>query len=188
MNDEERKYERIARYLDGESLRLDADERAVVEAIRQADAALRNRLDVELPAAVARRAFRRARVTAWARPRRTLRVALTRAGIAAAAAIVLLAVGWFWTSAGPTTVAPQARRTRELPTDVLRQSVAFTSDFDLELDLLAAEIEEQESEIAIRSEPAIVETELLDLQENVQRFWEDNAWDLPDEMETSGGV
>ncbi len=113
MNDEQ--YERIGRWLDGETIELTAEERAVALEIRRDESAMADAmLDVQVPLPAMARARKRMTVALVGQGRRVLRIGFGAVGAAAAAAVVL-AVSMLWTE-------PQAARPRqassEIPADV----------------------------------------------------------------------
>jgi hypothetical protein len=185
MGQDNQQDERIARFLDGEDVLLNADERAVAEDIRRQESAVGLLLPVALPSAAAQRAQRQLRATLGSRRRLRL---WTAAGVAAAgvAAAILLALSLTWNS-GPSAGGPSTLTAGvQVPQDVLKQSLASESDFDLEADLLAEELNQVEVETVTDSALSARESELLDLQENIREFWIDDTWSFPDNGKTSG--
>jgi hypothetical protein len=176
MTTQETQHERVARYLDGERVELSADERALADELRAGEGFLAADLDVRCTAAARRRAQRRLYAAVSARPRRSLRFVALAGSVAAAAAVVLLAVQVFWNPSLPDGMVVE---TVHVPTDVLMQSVESSSDLDLELELLAGQIEQAQAEPKLASGDDTQETAVDDLQEKIDRFWaDDNKTDL----------
>jgi hypothetical protein len=87
-------FERIGRYLDGESIALSEVELDLARQIRQDDAIVAPALDCPMPAATSHLLRRQAR-QAMVRPRTAIRITLDAAAVAAA---VLLVIALVWPS------------------------------------------------------------------------------------------
>lgn len=172
MTTQEAQYERIARYLDGERVELSADEQALADDLRAGERFLADGLAVNCPHSASRRAQRRLYSAVAARPRRTLRFVALAGSVAAAAAVVLLAVHVFWNPSLPEGMVVE---TVHVPTDVLMQSVESTSDLDLELELLAGQIEQAQAERKLASGDDSQAARTDDLQEKIDTFWSDDG-------------
>ncbi|MBN1943161.1 MAG: hypothetical protein JW849_07690 [Phycisphaerae bacterium] len=158
MNVNEQQYERIARYLDGEDVSLNTDERAVVEDIRRSEAMLRDRLDVTPPDHVLQRALRRRQTKILLRSRWKLRFTLAGATVAAAAAVVLLAVSLLLRPTAPqlpdNLAEPIAapRPGVDVPFSDVMASMEADGDFDQDIDQLMEEFERDAFGIAVTPE------------------------------------
>ena len=157
-------YERVARYLDGEDVRLDEAERELSEQIRR-DERLLAALDVGLPAPAAARARRRM-VAALARPGGRVRWLRWVVGVeaAAVAALLLVAVTLAIVSRGPE--GPRAPVV--VPTSVLIASTEFSAQSDL--DILARQLDELEAELATSVPISDGDVEIDSLERDVQDF------------------
>lgn len=182
MNPNDPHDEKIARYLDGESVELTDEQRAQARELRAGEAELSGALAVPCPPEARRRALRRMHAAVQASPRRSLRWVLWSGSVAAAAAVVLLAVHLFWKPALPTGTVVEITH---VPTDVLEQALESSTDLDLELELLAGQIEQTqaESELATGTGGKI-EAGIEDLQQDINRFWTGGeaelTWPAPD--------
>ncbi|MBN1555517.1 MAG: hypothetical protein JXA11_12295 [Phycisphaerae bacterium] len=189
----EQHYQRIARYLDGENITLQPDERAVVEEIRRSDALLGEKLNVAFPNEVLSRILRRRHAETLHPSRRTLRFTLTAASVAAAAAMVLLAVSLFLRPAPPTDSTyvlrnkPQVPRPgANVPMAEMIDSLQAVSAFDHELDQLAEEFDREGFGVAGAPDLVGETGELLDgRQENTRQSRDENFWNVPDKRESA---
>lgn len=193
MDMNEQQYERIARYLDGEDITLQPDERTVVEDIHRADAVLGKVLDVTPPADALHRALRRRHVATLLSSRRTLRFTLAGAAAAAAAAIVLLAMNLLFKPATSTTMIPYKlahetdvpRPGTDVPMSDMINSLKSVSTLDHDLNQLAEEFEREE--FGITATPDIV-GEVDDKpdvkEENLRQYQEKDLWNVPDKIES----
>jgi len=158
MDMNEKQYERIARYLDGENVALQSDEQAFVVEIRRAETLVGAALDVAPPADALQRALHRRHAVALHRSRRTLRLTLSAAAVVAAAAIVLLAFSLLWKplpQADLPDLAQDAlvpRPGADVPVSDMIDSLKAVSALDQDLDQLAEEFEREEFGIAATPE------------------------------------
>ncbi|MBL7132842.1 MAG: hypothetical protein ISS78_01970 [Phycisphaerae bacterium] len=134
-------YERVARHLDGEDIRLDGPERKLSGQIRRGEQLLAG-LDVGPPARAMARARRRM-IAALGRPGARLRWLGYVVGLesAAVAALLLVAV----TLASISTGSVGCPGAVVVPTSVLVASAESRSQGDL--DILASQLDELEAEI-----------------------------------------
>ncbi len=192
-------YEQVARFLDGEDVSLDADTLALAEEIRGLEAAVAEHLEIAVPASAIRRAQRRLLAATAGPPRRSIRVRIVAVGATAAAvaAIILLIFGLLWEPVVPTggrddgngrIAADSSHSDQEvdIPTDVLLGFTVSGNGFDLELDLIAEQLDEEESEITVGRESVMLDAEILDLQEKIRVFWVNDQWDMWDEISLAG--
>ncbi len=167
----ERQYERVGRYLDGEQIELSADERTVADEIRRMEAPLPAMLEAQ-PSHRAIDRARRRMLSELLRPgRRTRRIIWP----AAAAAAVLIAV---------TAVLVWRPDPPETPPLVTIEEVAGIyagSDENVDLDLIAEELHAMEAEIVVSTPTGTLDAELYDLQETLDTFWLEEATTWPDE-------
>ncbi len=199
MEANKEQYEQVARFLDGEDVSLDADTLALTDEIRGLEAAVAGHLDTEAPASVIGRAQRRLRTAMAERPKHSqpIRIAAVGATVAAVAAMILLAFSLLWESVVPTggrddgngqiaAVSPHLERDVDIPTDVLFGFAGSQSEYDLEMDLIAEQLNEEESEITVGRESVMLDAEILDLQEKIRVFWVNEQWETWDEVSLAG--
>ncbi len=191
-------YEQVARFLDGEDVSLDADTLALAEEIRGLEAAVAEHLEIAVPASAIRRAQRRLLAATAGPPRRSIRVRIVAVGATAAAvaAIILLIFGLLWEPVVPTggrddgngriAALPHPGQDVDIPTDMLLGFTVSGNGFDLELDLIAEQLDEEESEITVGRESVMLDAEILDLQEKIRVFWVNDQWDMWDEISLAG--
>ncbi len=162
----EQQYERIGRYLDGEPVELSADELTVAQQIRTQEASLGFVLDAALPKAAADRARRRLRVQVLRRRRRVWTIGNT--AIAAAAATVLIASAlWFqFPSDSPPAAGRSAGKLVRLELPAVPQTQT-----EVEIDMLAEELNELTEGIRIVSAETCEDGELESLEWEVDHFW-----------------
>ena len=139
----ERQYDRIARWFDGEDIELTEAERRVAEQIRRDEDSLRATIGVFLSAEAADRVRRRVMAGAARPGRRFIRIVWSIAGTAAAAALIMLAVA-LWPSQNEqhSTLA----ETDTVPIEVLIQVMSQTPA-NGEMDALDQQLDELEAEI-----------------------------------------
>lgn len=174
MTLEERNYQRVARYLDGEAIELDAAERALADEIRRDESSLYTRLDVPLPDGLEQRQARR--VLSVSRPRRRLlRFSAWGGALAAAAAMLLVAVLHTQPTSKPKTLTPQS----QITTEQYVESLAPQAEVDTELELLSDMLDEVEADLAFVSDNALeVDGSIEELETSIETFWtQDDAWD-----------
>ncbi len=170
----ERQYERVGRYLDGEQIELTADERPVANEIRRMEAPLPAMLEAQ-PSRKAIDRARRRMLSELLRPGRRTRRIIWPAAAAAAVLIAATAV-WVWRSGFP---APPPS-----PPLVTIEEVAGIyagSDENVDLDLIAEELHAMEAEIVVSTPTGTLDAELHDLQETLDTFWLEEATTWPDE-------
>jgi len=168
----ERQSERVARFLDGERIELTEVERAAAGEFRRDEEALESMLPAFVPDKTMARARRRM-VGALGRPGRLSRRLALGVGTAAAAAILIAAVA-IWLRSTPTRAPEKLTNATELLVEVYSDSYA-----DVDLDLLAEELEYLEAEMVVSRSGDSIETELDDLERSLEMFWledDDGAW------------
>lgn len=166
----ERQYERVGRYLDGEQIELTADERTVADEIRRMEAPLPAMLEAQ-PSGKAIDRARRRMLSELLRPgRRTLRIIWP-----AAAAVVLIAVTAVWVWRSHTTEAPPLISIDEVA------GIYARPDENVDLDLIAEELHAMEAEIVVSTPIGTLDAELHDLEETLDTFWLEEATIWPDE-------
>ena len=193
MDFQDQQYERVARCLDGEEISLTADERRLADEIGRIEVSVGPAMDVNVSAHIIQRALRRRQAAELKRSRRILRFKLAGAGLIAAAAMVLLALSVLWRPILPPSSGYDVAQQTDIPRPrssvsmmELLSSLETSSDFDLELDLLAAELDQEEFEIATTPDTGQEDEEILDMQENIRNFWEEEPWIFLDEDASSG--
>ena len=168
-------YERVARYLDGEDVRLDEAERKLSEQIRR-DEGLLAALDVGPPAGAIARSRRRM-IAALGRPAGRLRWLRYVVGVEAAAVAALLLVAVTLAIVSTDTEAPRAPVV--VPTSVLVASTEFSAQGDL--DILARQLDELEAEIATSVPISGGDVEIDLLERDIQEFLLNGGQDTWDE-------
>lgn len=160
-------YERVARWLDGQTVELTGEQRALVDEIAVEAEAVGRALDVRLPPGTLHR------VAAGLRPaRRETRVLKWRIPQAVAAAAVLaIAVGMLWLGGGETPKPPDIAVDDYVQELVRSPAPALGAEIDaLETDLASAHA------CVVLGEPSDLEVALADLADQVERaFAEDQA-------------
>ena len=187
MDMNEKQYERIARYLDGENIVLSPDERAVAEELHHTEALVGKALNVALPADALQRALRQRHVSVQFRSRRTLRFILPAAAAVAAAAIVLLAFSLLWKplpQAGLPDLAQETivpRPSADVPVSDMINSLKAVSSLDQDLNQLTEEFDREEFGIA-NTPDMIGETDKTsnEQKQNLPQPFNDDTWNLPD--------
>jgi hypothetical protein len=177
----ERQYERVARWLDGEDVELAPLERAAAEEIRRDEAAIAIALDAFPPTETRRRAHRRL-AAALAHPRiGWWRVA---AAAAAAAAAVLIVVAFTRKAPQPqptpTVVRPPERLHDEEPVEAL---IGLSAED--EIDLLTTDLVELTADIAAAEGPdgrgADIDVQIEVLEKELEEFYLYDMLDRPAE-------
>jgi hypothetical protein len=177
----ERQYERVARWLDGEDVELAPDECAAAEEIRRHEAALAAVLDASPPAETRRRAHRRL-VAALAHPRIGWWRVAAAAAAAAAAALIVIA----FTRKPPE---PQPTPTVVKPTEGLHDEEPIEALLGLsaedEIDLLTTELVELTADIAAAEGPAgragDIDLQIEVLEKELEEFYLYDTLDRPAE-------
>ena len=140
MKPTEEQFERVARWLDGEPVELSAAEREIADAIQRDERRMAAELDVSTPTAAMARARRRATAALAGRRRRWWPAV---AATAAAAAIVLVAISL----RGPTPpIDPPGG-------DAVPMEVVLADVGEVDLDLLAEEVETLAAEVRLSGIP-----------------------------------
>ncbi len=168
-------YGRVARYLDGEDVRLDEAERKLSEQIRR-DERLLAALEVGPPAGAVARAQRRM-IAALGRPGGSAWWLRWVVGVEAAAVAALLLVAVTLAIVSTGTVGPRAPVV--VPTSVLVASTESSAQGDL--DILARQLDELEAEIATSVPISGTDVEIDLLERNVQEFLLNGGQDTWDE-------
>jgi hypothetical protein len=140
----EEQYERIARWLDGEEIRLTAEEREAVSDLHRSRAVVAPALDVEVPREAMARAERRLRAALAHPRRRLLRIgALAGGAAAAAAAAIVIAISALHT----LPPGGDADGVAKVPLEVFVAAMQ-ESETEKEMLLLAREMDDLEAEWA----------------------------------------
>ena len=169
MTDNDRRYERVARFLDGAPIELTDQEHRIAEALRRDEAALVGRLDAAPPRRTMDRTRRRMQAE-LARPRwRGFRYA-PRAAVAAAVAAAILALVWV----GIESRSPAPSERPALAGNLFAE-VYSRPENDIELDLIAEEIAGLETEILTSGPERPLVTELDTLERSLETFWLQDA-------------
>lgn len=164
----ERQYQRVARYLDGEPVQLSETERQLAEEIRQAERELAPKLEVQPPGETVERALRR--ITAALARRRRRVLPFIAPAVAAAAIVVAVAAMHLWPSG---QAAPEVGA---ITLEALAEAYA-SEDEDIDLDLIARELDELEVSIVVPLPADPVEAEIDALQQELDAFWlEEVRW------------
>lgn len=204
MRPSDEQYERVARYLDGESVSLSDAGRALADEIRRDETRLGGMLDVAVPPETLARAERRAVLAAirrdeavlaarldvtvppgtMQRVQRRMVAALARPrrrrlrigpmAAAVAAAAAIVLAVIFWPRT-PSVVRP--RPVASSPPKAIPVEVIVASveePEDLALDLLAEEIDRLEAEILVAPPPTLIEVRMDLLQNALEEFWLDD--------------
>jgi len=170
MNLTEEQYARVAGWLDGQDVKLSAEERAVAEEVRRGEGYLTAMLGVPARHEALDRAGRRL-AAELARPRRrALRIGRLAGAIAAAAAVVILAVTFLRSPPAERPAAPGAD-VYELAWD---EFISEPSAAEEELDLLARQIDEVEAEMSISFPPSTMDVYIDALRGEIEEFWLDD--------------
>ncbi len=175
MNMNEQQYERIARWLDGETIELTPAEQAVAQEIRGDEAAIAETMtDVQTPLAAMARARRRMTAAAGGAGQRVIRLAFGAMGAAAAAAVVL-AVSLVWTQPKPL-VAPGATN-HDIPAEVWIGAMTPSTQMEA-IAALSDSIDRLASEVATSKSALPVDHEIESIQDELNDFWQEDpqAW------------
>ena len=169
----EKQYERIALWLDGQPADLTADERAAAEEIRSGEAALRIAMPVEaVPAramAAARRKVRAATVRHIAVRGRFIGVAAAGAAVAAA-----LVIAWTLRVPNPPVRAPGMAHKVTVPPEVWAQAIGEPLGGEA-IQGLARELDGFEAELAVFSAPVPADWQVDAVQHEIDDFWKDDS-------------
>ena len=175
MTDNDRQYERVARFLDGDPIELTDQEREIAEELQGDEAALVGRLDAAPPLGTMGRARRRMQAE-LARPRwRAFRYA-PRAAVAAAVVAAIFALVWV----GIESRSPTPSEGPTLEGNLFAE-VYSRPENDVELDLIAEEVTALETEMLTSSPESPLVTELDTLERSLETFWLHNAAGMLDE-------
>lgn len=159
MNYSETNYEKVARYLDGENVSLDAGELQLLGEVNSDIQATARAMDATVDSEVINRVLRRHRKSAWR----------TAAGVVAAAAVVVFAVGaWILTLESPqtqTAAIPTVASTNEVVETLA--TVQSIMDAQQELDIMTVLVQND-----IYAEKNTTATN----NATVEDIWDMNAW------------
>ena len=167
----EEQYERIACWLDGESVELSGDERAAAEDIRLTEARLAGpMLDVKVPAQAMARARRRLTAATAARPVRRARFAARAVAAAAVAAAIIIALATLLN--GPDETGRQKNgagvaQDVKVWVDSMEQAPGGE-----DIEMLAGELDELEAELAV-SRLSALDRRIESVQQEIDDFWLD---------------
>ena len=162
----EEQYQRIARYLDAESVELTDAEMTAAEEIRQGELALGGMLPVHpSPKGMAR--VRRQMLAELHSSWGSLSRVFIR--LAAAAAIVIAAVMIYIWRPIPTSPGRQ-----EFGADIFAE-VYSRQDDNVDLEIIADELQELETDITTSLTTGSIEAELEVIQEALDNFWLDDT-------------
>ncbi len=180
MTPDDRQYDRVARYLDGEAIELSEAEQALADDIRTGFAGLEAPLAADVPPESLRRAQRRLTAARAGQQRRgSLRRVAMVAGMAAAVIAFAVVIQSLYLP------APDNRRTPTyVPTTVLREAVEPEVDtFDVKMALLAEDIRQEQAQLADFAQTGhtdAFEGGMENLQKELETFWLDEQTDTPD--------
>lgn len=179
MNDEDRQYEELARALDaGDTGKLSDEQRRLAEEIRQLEAGLSGTMDADLPPRVRDRVANRMRAE-LARPGRASArwhsPWLQVAGVAAA----MVAVGLITLLTPRTHPKLDSQPTAYVVTEEEVANVLDDGQFEAELDLLAMDVEQLETEqiVSVALSSGSVEWEIDETEQEIDRFWSDDPFE-----------
>jgi len=158
----EQQYRRIASWLDGEPVALSPEERAVGEEIRRAEWRIRGLMDVGVRPEAIDRVRRRVAAELTRRRRRVLRISYVSAAGVAAAIILAIAVFQPGPAGSPTAPATAA------PTPYV---VPEPTACDMEIELLAGDIDELTSEVLFSEFSIGLDTSFDVIEEEIQELW-----------------
>ncbi len=164
-------FDNIARYLDGEQVELTDEQRRLADEIRADEASLSGALDVEMPARAMRNVRRRI-ADELAPPRGRRRLFYRVATSAAIAASILLATALLLRLPNPTQTNPETRHGALAAVEFIEP---LQDQTDIEIALLAGDVERLEQEVLLDSGPEVEEMELESLERDVDEFWLDQA-------------
>jgi hypothetical protein len=193
-------YERIARHLDGEDVRLTAEERAAADEIRGDERRLGSRLDVSIPPGAAAHLARPALLAEIHRdeaaigrlldadvPPETLarvhrrvvaalaspRRRLMRIGGVAAALAAAAVVLLAVTLATTWVVPPPPEGVADAVKSIPVEVIAESvrAPMDADVDLLAREIDQLEYEVLAATPPAVMDVGIDQIQQALEEFW-----------------
>jgi anti-sigma-K factor RskA len=163
----EEQYERVARWLDGEKVKLTPPEQDATEEICRAEADLASALDAASRQASMDRARRRL-AAALARPQ--LRLWRIGALAAAAAAVVLAAVLWHPTGQPPATapqLTPQVQR-GQADGAYLAALEYFAADD--ELDIVKHDLDDLAADLALAAAPRAIDLKMEAIEKDIDEF------------------
>ena len=190
LNDEQ--LDRVGRYLDGEQIVLDAEEKAMADEFTVNQASVANRLKVPVvPAAAMARARGRMLTTAARRSRQLLRWGSTAAAVAAA---VVLAIVLRFETTPPQPVAPPIAAV-EVPVEVFLATLAETTTgaTDSELELVSEELDQLAAEISDVTPTVSIDADMDAFDDSLDNFWTDPTFETLDlepaeELSTRAGI
>ena len=172
----EEQYERIARWLDGESVELSAEERAAAEEVRGAEARLAGPMrEVEVPARAMARARRRL-AAATARPTLRARRVAVAAGAAAVAAAAVIALLMFLGGPERQKADRDLVGDQTIPVEVWVATVQQTPGGD-DIALLADELDKLEAELAWSESAQPLDRQIESLTRELEQFWLEDSPD-----------
>jgi len=172
----DKKYRRVARWLDGEPVELTDSERSIAEEISRADLDLTGAFEVPPPDRARERASRHLRAALAPVPARFIRFARPVAGVAAAV-LLALAAGYLLLPPRPVSQpAPTFTDTRYV-TDVPPHD-----DANLDLDLISFELDGLTADIVQAETTGTFEAEIDSLQRRLDGFWLEEVEHWPDEI------
>ncbi|HAU38786.1 MAG TPA: hypothetical protein DCX07_13850 [Phycisphaerales bacterium] len=166
----EEQYERIARWLDGETVDLTSDEQAAAREMRERENLLSERLDVHAAPEVFARIERRVGAE-LARPR--VRWVWAGAAVAAAAAVVLAALWFLRTEDVSPTPAPGGGLAHATHQELFAALHASTDAG--ELDLVDRDLSELEADVLVIQAATAEDLRLKALEREIEEFWLDHS-------------
>jgi len=143
---DERQFEQMARWLDGEEVHLTDEQREALSDLRRDEAHFSEMLDVSVPAGAMDRAKQRMRAELAHPHRRTIRVAAWVGGALAAAAAIVLAAGMWLGRGGPDTPQRETLAALDL-VEAIYAIEASPADTDLAAEEIDEEIDEFDQEM-----------------------------------------
>ncbi len=174
MNLDERQYERIARFIDGEDVPLDEDERSAAEEMLYLEGRNRDLMEVSTPDTSMRLA-RQAMLDELrkSRTRRSFRRAVTGLAGLAAAAVITLVIGVHWMN-NSVTSSPRQHTGGDDITHATYFALVHQADDDLAISMLEDEIELFEAEL-LASTRSQMDWRMDSVQDQIDTFWFDDV-------------
>lgn len=170
MELDERQYERIARWLDGEAVELTAAERHAADEIAGLEEGVGAAMNVQTPLAAMERARMRMRAAAATPRYRLLRIG-TYAAAAAAAVLFITTALPTGTPNKPAMVGGVA--SGEVPLDVWVQSMNPPAD-SVAITLVAEQADSLAADMAAAKPMPAVDRGIESLQQDIKDMWLDN--------------
>ncbi|HUS48147.1 MAG TPA: hypothetical protein VM098_08505 [Phycisphaerae bacterium] len=164
----EEQYERVARWLDGEKVKLTPPEQDATEEICRTEADLASALDAASRQASMDRARRRL-AAALARPQ----LRLWRIGAlatAAAAAVVLAAVLWHPTGQPPVTAPQLTLQVQQVQANGAYLAALEYFAADDELDMVKHDLDDLAADMALAAAPRAIDLKMEAIEKDIDEF------------------